>query len=187
VNIHNEVAPVARNIKEIYDADIAANIEGWTAAWFSAYGDATIASLPSAAWMEGTLRAELPDTAGDWGVFKIPALESGGPRASNWGGSNLAIADQVSDEEKARGWDYMEYSLATEEMQLAMYDEYGLFRRWRPSTTSRCSTRSSTSTTDRLRGRSLPRSHRSRRDTGSLRTPRGVTGHRDRTAANDQR
>jgi len=78
--------------------------------------------------MEGTLRAELPDTAGDWGVFKIPALESGGPRASNWGGStSRMIADQVSDEEKARGWDYMEYSLATEEMQLAMYDEYGLF------------------------------------------------------------
>jgi len=76
---------VARNIKEIYDADIAANIEGWTAAWFSAYGDATIASLPSAAWMEGTLRAELPDTAGDWGVFKIPALESGGPRGVELG------------------------------------------------------------------------------------------------------
>jgi len=53
VNIHNEKSlRVARNIKEIYDADIAANIEGWTAAWFSAYGDATIASLPSAAWME---------------------------------------------------------------------------------------------------------------------------------------
>jgi len=69
VNIHNEKSlRVARNIKEIYDADIAANIEGWTAAWFSAYGDATIASLPSAAWMEGTLRAELPDTAGDWGA-----------------------------------------------------------------------------------------------------------------------
>jgi len=47
VNIHNEKSlRVARNIKEIYDADIAANIEGWTAAWFSAYGDATIASLP---------------------------------------------------------------------------------------------------------------------------------------------
>ncbi|WP_152418277.1 sugar ABC transporter substrate-binding protein [Halorubrum aidingense] len=128
VNIHNEKSlRVARNIKEVYDADIAANIEGWTSAWFSAYGDATIASLPSAAWMEGTLRAELPDTAGDWGVFKIPALESGGPRASNWGGSNLMIADQVSDEKKTRGWDYMEYSLAAEEMQLAMYDEYGLF------------------------------------------------------------
>lgn len=128
VNIHNEKSlRVAQNIKEIYDADIAANIEGWTSAWFSAYGDGTVASLPSAAWMEGTLRAELPDTAGDWGVFKIPALESGGPRASNWGGSNLMIADQVSDDKKQRGWDYMEYSLATEEMQLAMYDEYGLF------------------------------------------------------------
>ncbi|EMA64913.1 extracellular solute-binding protein [Halorubrum kocurii] len=128
VNIHNEKSlRVAQNIKEIYDADIAANIEGWTSAWFSAYGDGTVASLPSAAWMEGTLRAELPDTSGDWGVFKIPALESGGPRASNWGGSNLMIADQVSDDKKERGWDYMEYSLATEEMQLAMYDEYGLF------------------------------------------------------------
>ncbi|TKX42837.1 extracellular solute-binding protein [Halorubrum sp. ARQ200] len=128
VNIHNEKSlKVAQNIKKIYDADIAANIEGWTSAWFSAYGDATIASLPSAAWMEGTLRAELPDTAGDWGVYKIPALESGGPRASNWGGSNLMIANQVSEEKKQRGWDYMEWSLATEEMQLAMYDEYGLF------------------------------------------------------------
>lgn len=128
VNIHNEKSlKVARNIQKVYEADIAANIEGWTSAWFGAYGDATIASLPSAAWMEGTLRAELPDTAGDWGVFKIPAIEEGDPRASNWGGSNLMIADQVSEEEKNRGWDYMEHSLATEEMQLAMYDEYGLF------------------------------------------------------------
>lgn len=128
VNIHSETSlQVARNIKKIYDADIAANVEGWTSAWFSAYGDATIASLPSAAWMEGTLRAELPDTAGDWGVFKIPALEPGGPRASNWGGSNLMIPEQVSDGAKERGWDYMLFSLATEEMQLAMYDAYGIF------------------------------------------------------------
>lgn len=128
VNIHNETSlRVAQNIKEIFDAGIATNITGWTSSWFSAYGDASIASLPSAAWMEGTLRAELGDTAGDWGVFEIPALESGDPRASNWGGSNLMIADQVSEGKKARGWEYMKHSLATDEMQLAMYNEFGLF------------------------------------------------------------
>jgi len=188
VNIHNEKSlRVARNIKEIYDADIAANIEGWTAAWFSAYGDATIASLPSAAWMEGTLRAELPDTAGDWGVFQDPRVRVGRTAGVELGRLQPRDRRSRSDEEKARGWDYMEYSLATEEMQLAMYDEYGLFLAG-----------------DRLRRAGVRRGARLLRRTGCAgalcrgRTgvagipvhcghPRGVTGHRDRTAANDQR
>jgi len=96
VNIHNEVAPcVARNIKEIYDADIAANIEGWTAAWFSAYGDATVRRSPRRrGWRERcVLNSRHRRRLGR--VQDPPALESGGPRASNWGGSNLAIADQI--------------------------------------------------------------------------------------------
>lgn len=128
VNIHNEKSlQVARTINDVYEADIAANLEGWSSAWFGAYADATIASLPSGAWMEGTIRAEMPDTAGDWGVYKVPAHEEGGPRASNWGGSNLMIPEQVSDGEKDRAWDYMLWALTRDDMQLAMYDEYGIF------------------------------------------------------------
>lgn len=128
VNIHaDDSVMIAQTIKDLYDAGIAATLEGWSSAWFGAYESGEIASLPSAAWMEGTLRDELPSTAGDWGVYKIPAHESGGPRASNWGGSSLMIPSQIEEAERNRAWDYIQWSLATEEMQLLMYDEYGLF------------------------------------------------------------
>lgn len=128
VNIGNDDSVrIAETIKELYDRDLAATLDGWSSAWFSAYADGDVASLPSAAWMEGTLRAELPDTHGDWGVFKIPAHEEGGLRASNWGGSSLMIPEQVDPEVRDAAWDYIEFTLATEEMQLLMYAEYGLF------------------------------------------------------------
>lgn len=128
INIASETSlRVARNINELHEAGIASRLDGWSAEWFTAYNEGTIASLPSAAWMEGTIRAELPETAGDWGVYKIPAFESGGNRASNWGGSNLMIPTQVSDEETERAWDYMQWSLAREDMQLLMFEEFGIF------------------------------------------------------------
>jgi len=83
--------------------------------------------------MEGTLKAELGGTAGNWRVMKPPALSEGGPRASNWGGSNLVIADQVSDAKARRAFDYMQYTLASKEMQIKMYREYGLFPAYEPA------------------------------------------------------
>ncbi|WP_049985982.1 ABC transporter substrate-binding protein [Halobellus rufus] len=118
---------VARILKEIRDSGIANDLASWSSGWFTAFGDGTTASLTAGAWMEGTLKAELGDTSGDWGVFKPPAVESGGSRATNWGGSNLTIPAQVSDEVARRAWDYMAYTLGTEESQLTMYREYGLF------------------------------------------------------------
>ncbi len=128
VNIHNDDSlMIAETLKQLYDSGIASTYDGWSTEWFNAYGEGEIASLPSAAWMEGTLRAELPDTAGNWGVYRIPAHEEGGPRASNWGGSSLMIPSQIDDAEANRAWDFVKWTLATDEMQLLMYDEYGLF------------------------------------------------------------
>jgi ABC-type glycerol-3-phosphate transport system substrate-binding protein len=128
VNIHNDDSVmIAETLKELYDAGLASTYDGWSTEWFNGYGEGEIASLPSAAWMEGTLRDELPDTAGNWGVYRIPAHEEGGARASNWGGSSLMIPSQIESAEQNRAFDYIEWSLATDEMQLLMYDEYGLF------------------------------------------------------------
>jgi multiple sugar transport system substrate-binding protein/lactose/L-arabinose transport system substrate-binding protein len=128
INIASEESlRAARTLKDLHDAGITSRLDGWSAAWFTAYNEGDIASLPSAAWMEGTMRAELGDTGGDWGVYKIPAFESGGNRASNWGGSNLMIPEQVGDDKAERAWDYIEFTLANEEMQLLMFEEYGLF------------------------------------------------------------
>ncbi|SNR60021.1 ABC transporter substrate-binding protein [Halorubrum vacuolatum] len=128
VNIYNDDSiQIAETIKRLYDEDVGRLIEGWSPAWFDAYGAGDIASLPSAAWMEGTLRDELPETDGLWGVYRIPAHEEGGPRASNWGGSSLMIPSQIDGAERDRAWDFITWTLATDEMQLLMYDEYGLF------------------------------------------------------------
>ncbi|MFD1686096.1 extracellular solute-binding protein [Halobellus litoreus] len=128
VNIASDKSlQVARILKEIRDSGIANDLASWSSGWFTAFGDGTTASLTAGAWMEGTLKAELGDTSGQWGVFKPPAVESGGPRATNWGGSNLTIPAQISDEKAKRAWDFMSYALGREESQLTMYREYGLF------------------------------------------------------------
>jgi len=128
VNIASDKSlQVARILKRIRDSGVANDLASWSSSWFTAFGDGTTASLTAGAWMEGTLKAELGDTSGNWGVFKPPAVESGGSRATNWGGSNLTIPAQVSEEKAKRAWDYMAYALGREESQLTMYREYGLF------------------------------------------------------------
>ena len=124
---------VARNLKRLRDAGITASEASWSSPWFSAFKNGTIASLNGGAWMEGTLKSELPGTSGKWRVMKPPAYEKGGRRATNWGGSNLVIADQVSDAKANRGWDYMKHSLANKEQQVKMYREYGLFPAFKPA------------------------------------------------------
>ncbi|NEU55551.1 extracellular solute-binding protein [Halorussus sp. MSC15.2] len=124
---------VARNLKRLRDAGITASEASWSSAWFSGFQNGSIASLSAGAWMEGTLKSELPDTSGKWRVMRPPAFESGGARATNWGGSNLVIADQISDAKANRAWDYMEYSLASKENQVKMYEEYGIFPAYEPA------------------------------------------------------
>jgi multiple sugar transport system substrate-binding protein/lactose/L-arabinose transport system substrate-binding protein len=128
VNIHSDKSvKVAQVLKRVRDSGIANDLASWSSAWFTAFGEGTTASLTAGAWMEGTLKAELPNTSGKWGVIKPPAIEKGGPRATNWGGSNLTIAQQVDDPVARRAWDYMVYTLANKENQITMYNEYGIF------------------------------------------------------------
>ncbi|GAA0682977.1 extracellular solute-binding protein [Natronoarchaeum mannanilyticum] len=129
VNIHSEESVrVAQLLMDMKDAGITQRIGLWSGGWFTSFAEGTIASLPSAAWMDGTLRAELSDTAGNWGVYKLPAFEPGGNRASNRGGSNMAIPAQISDEEVVdTTYDYIEYAMTTPEIQNMMLEEYGLF------------------------------------------------------------
>lgn len=129
ISIHNEKGVrAAQLMKDMQDAGIAKRVEQWSAGWFTSFKDGSIASLATAAWMDGTLRAELPETKGNWGVFKLPAFEKGGSRASNRGGSNLAIPSQISDEAKVnRAADYCIWSMTTPEVQNNMLQNWGLF------------------------------------------------------------
>lgn len=134
VNINSEKSVrVARQMKEAHDAGITSSVASWSSEWFNRAGDGSIVSILSGAWLEGTLKAEVGDTSGKWRVMRPPAYESGGNRATNWGGSNLIIADQVSDAKARRAWDYMKFALGTKEQQVTMYEEYGLFPAYKPA------------------------------------------------------
>jgi ABC-type glycerol-3-phosphate transport system substrate-binding protein len=134
VNIHSDKSlQIARILKRIRDSGVANDLASWSSSWFTAFGDGTTASLTAGAWIEGTLKAELGDTAGKWGVIKPPAIESGGSRATNWGGSNITIAKQVSDAQARRAWDYMAYTLGKKENQNKMYEEFGIFPALKPA------------------------------------------------------
>jgi ABC-type glycerol-3-phosphate transport system substrate-binding protein len=128
VNIANDASRrAAAVLNDLAAADMVTRHPGFTDQWATAYESDSIASLLSASWMVGTMRTELPATAGDWGAFQIPAFDPGGRRASNWGGSNLMIPEQVPDETADRAWEYMTWTLAREEMQVLMFEQFGLF------------------------------------------------------------
>ncbi|MDJ1433265.1 extracellular solute-binding protein [Halostagnicola sp. A-GB9-2] len=129
VNIASgESVRAAELIKDLDDAGITTRVEMWSGGWFTSFAEGDILSMISAAWMDGTLRAELPDTEGNWGVYKLPAFEEGGSRASNRGGSNLVIPSQIQDEEVVEEvWEFCLWSMTTPEVQNTMLEEYGLF------------------------------------------------------------
>ncbi|GGB55835.1 extracellular solute-binding protein [Deinococcus soli (ex Cha et al. 2016)] len=83
-----------------------------------------LASAMFGAWYEGTIRANAADQSGKWGVYPMPASRAGGVRASNLGGSALALPS--SSKNKAAAYAFMENALATTNGQVTMLRSQGL-------------------------------------------------------------
>jgi lactose/L-arabinose transport system substrate-binding protein len=81
--------------------------------------------------MMDNMKKYAPDTAGDWGVFRIPAMRPGGIRVSNMGGSTLSIPSQSEHPQEA--WKFIEYALCTVEGQVAQYRTFGIFPAYLPA------------------------------------------------------
>ena len=84
----------------------------------------TVATYPIAAWWGGTIKDYAPETTGDWGIFRLPALEPGGLRTSNLGGSVLVIPNQCRQKETA--WAYVRFVLCRPDIQNIQYKAFDL-------------------------------------------------------------
>ncbi|SDP25344.1 extracellular solute-binding protein [Phyllobacterium sp. OV277] len=84
----------------------------------------TVASQVYGGWYEGTVRTNSPKLTGKWGVYLMPSLTADGPHAANLGGSSLAISNGSQHKEAA--WTYLNYTLGTDEGQIAMLKSFGL-------------------------------------------------------------
>ncbi|TDQ40837.1 ABC transporter substrate-binding protein [Aureibacillus halotolerans] len=110
-------------IKTLVDEGLNENLVGWDA-WIGGLANGTIATAPTGAWLTGSLTGQAPDMEGQWGVFPLPAMEEGGNRAANLGGSNYMIPTASDQQDLA--YEFMEFFSTSEEVQLTAM-EGGLF------------------------------------------------------------
>ena len=108
--------------KDIWDAKIL-NVGGWDQRIQSFKASAT-ASQIFGGWYEGTIRSNAADQSGMWGAYRMPAFKAGGNRASNNGGSSLAISSASGN--KAAAWAYVSFALGTDAGQIGMMKYRGL-------------------------------------------------------------
>ncbi len=121
-------------IKRMLDAGICRNVPWWSQEWMAGLKDDSIATYPLAVWFGATIKDTVKDFAGEkpeWGVFRLPALEKGGLRNSNLGGSVLVIPAQCRQKEAA--WAFIEYALCTRESQVAQFRHMDLFPAFLPA------------------------------------------------------
>ncbi|MFL5761115.1 MAG: ABC transporter substrate-binding protein [Thermomicrobiales bacterium] len=105
---------------------LAADTESWTDPWYKAFADGKVATIPGAVWMGTFFKSYIaPDAAGKWGVERLPAWAGEESRASNDGGSALAVWGTTKQQEAA--WAYVEFHLARDDSQLAMYKATDIF------------------------------------------------------------
>ncbi len=109
-------------LNRLFQADVLA-VGGWVEQIQLIQNDAVASSL-FGSWYSGTIAAEAPDQAGQWGVYLTPALEDGGVRASNLGGSALAIP--ASSDNKELAYDFVVNALADIDNQIMILRDYGL-------------------------------------------------------------
>lgn len=109
-------------VKEMKDAGIVSSADWGTKITNNTAG--TVATQIYGGWYEGTIRTESAGENGKWGVYLMPSLTADGPRAANLGGSSLAITSASKNKEAA--YEYLKYTLGTNEGQITMLKDFGL-------------------------------------------------------------
>ncbi|PSL37992.1 carbohydrate ABC transporter substrate-binding protein (CUT1 family) [Labedella gwakjiensis] len=108
---------------DAWDRGIVAGIQDGSPDWASAVNDGTLPTLLGAAWYQGDIKSNAPDTSGKWNVTSMP----GGP--ANVGGSFLTIPSSTQNADEAI--DIIKFLLSPEN-QATTYTEIGNF----PSSTA---------------------------------------------------
>ncbi len=109
--------------KKVYDSGIALDYTGWSE-YEQCVANETVAAIPEAIWMIGTIKDKAPQTEGKWGVMQMPMIE-GGQYATNNGGANVAIFSGTAYPDQAVS--YLNFALKDEETQASGFEKYGLY------------------------------------------------------------
>lgn len=124
---------VIRTLQRLGQSGVVDDTASWTNPWFAGFTSGSISSHVSGAWFSGTLQSSVADAAGNWRVTKIPALESGGTRASNIGGSGLCFTEQASDAKARRAFDFVVETVTSTEQMANLFADEGNIPAYEPA------------------------------------------------------
>lgn len=114
---------------KIYDSGVALNYNGWDE-YEQTVVNESVACIPEAVWMIGTIKDKGPQTEGKWSVMDIPKIEGGEYSCSN-GGSDLAINAKTDYPEEAK--DFVKFAMTDTSLQASGFEKYGLYPSYIPS------------------------------------------------------
>lgn len=117
------VISILTKLKEFNDNGIIyTGARGWDG-FVQAITNENIVAIPAGGWLAGTIKGQVPDTAGKWAVMELPVSE-GMVAAANQGGSNLALLS--SSDSLTSGYNYLKFFTTENSMQKLAF-ENGLF------------------------------------------------------------
>ncbi len=100
--------------------DLVTDVSSWTNEWYAGFSsfDEPVASIVIAGWMELFLPTWIaPDTAGLWGVARMPGAGEDSPRAALDGGSALFIPAHSANADAA--WAFIQETILADDVMLA--------------------------------------------------------------------
>jgi lactose/L-arabinose transport system substrate-binding protein len=135
VAINSPEAGVALDVlQRLVEADISANIAAHGFEVYSSFNTDAIACYVMPVWYGGMIRDATQAAAARqlaWRVMRLPAMQPGGLRNSNRGGSVLVIPAQTQHFDDA--WKFVEFALCDVDSQLAHYQQFHLFPAFLPA------------------------------------------------------
>lgn len=116
--------------KKIYDSGIGLNYSGWDE-YEGCVVNESVATIPEAVWMIGTIKDKGPQTAGKWGVIELPKFTADGSSSATNGGSNISIPAKSANAELAK--EFVTFALTDKQLQADGFINYGLFPSYIPA------------------------------------------------------
>ena len=115
--------------KKIYDSGIAYNYADWSE-YEGVVVNETVATIPEAVWMMGTIKDKGPEQSGKWGVMSLPAFPGKEAAGSTNGGGGLTIPAAGEYVEIAK--DFLQFAMTDEQLLVDGFVNYGLFPAYIP-------------------------------------------------------
>lgn len=129
--VNSEISIQAMELtKKIYDSGIALDFNGWDE-YEGTVVNESVATIPEAVWMIGTIKDKAPDTAGKWGVMNLPKVTADGSSGAANGGSVLTVNAKTADPELTK--EFVKFAMTDVTLQASGFEKYGLYPSYIPS------------------------------------------------------